>query len=117
MTIPTGEHSAEMRERLIDIVNEIILSNDLTVEEMAESICHEMKFSMEYRQKMALESIRDKGGFDERPTKKIFVSYERCDTKQYHEFYFSDWSAALEFAKLADRSDDAKLLSVEVAAA
>ena len=105
MTLPTGKYSVKTRERLVDIVNEYILSNDLTVEEMAESICDEV------------QSIRVKGGFDSKPNKKIFVSYERCDTKQYHEFYFSDWSAALEFAKLADRSNETKLLSVEVAAA
>lgn len=104
MTMPTGEYSVETRERLINIVNEYILSNDLTVEEMAESICSEV------------QSIRVNGGFDSEPNNKIFVSYERCDTKQYHEFYFSDWSAALEFAKLADRSNETKLLSVEVAA-
>ena len=117
MTMPTGEYSVETRERLINIVNEYILSNDLTVEEMAESICSEVQFNIEYQEKLALDSIRAKGGFDSKPNKKIFVSYERCDTKQYHEFYFSDWSAALEFAKLADRSNETKLLSVEVAAA
>ena len=44
----------------------------------------------------------------------INLSYKHVDTHQYHEFYFTDWLAAIEFAKLVDRSGKTELLTLKV---
>ena len=44
----------------------------------------------------------------------IYFCYERTDTKQFYEFTFSDWQAALDFAKLVDKSEETRLLKLEL---
>ncbi len=43
----------------------------------------------------------------------INLSYRSVWTQQYHEFDFTDWRAALEFAKLVGRSGGAELLTLK----
>jgi len=112
--MPTGDYATQRRERLIKAVNDYLTSDDVTIEEMADVIHHEIQESLEYHEMMAFRAIKANDTIEFLPKQKIHLSYERTDTKQYHEFNFSDWHAALEFAKMVDRSDETRLLSLKL---
>ena len=44
----------------------------------------------------------------------VYFCYERTDTEQFYGFTFSDWAQALEFAKLVNKSEEARLLKLEL---
>jgi hypothetical protein len=115
VTNPTGEYAVQRRERLIDAVNDYLLSDDVTIEEMADVIHQEIQQSLEYHEMMALRASQSMSTLTTSEKKKIHLAYQRTDTKQYHEFNFSDWYAALEFARMVDRSNETQLLSLKIA--
>jgi len=115
MTLPTGDCAATHRQHLTDIVNTYLVDNDASIEEMADLIHSEVELNFERCKANALNSlIASSIPSETKIPSKIKLSYRRVDTKQYHEFNFSDWRAAIEFAKMVDRSDETELLDLKV---
>ena len=115
MTLPTGECAEIHRRHLTDIVNTYLTEDDSSIEEMADLIYTEVQLNFERCKADALNSLITSGIPSEtKIPSKIKLSYRHVDTKQYHEFNFSDWRAAIEFAKMVDRSDETELLDLKV---
>ncbi len=114
MLVSESDYATQRRQRLINAVNEYMTSDDVTVEEMADIIHGEVEESIQYFDMMHKRSLQASVQLAQKGTGKIHLSYEREDTKQQHEFDFSSWEAALEFAKLVDKSNETKLLALRV---